>query len=72
MICIKNLLYRGVGVDQDFKEAVKWYRLAAEQDLADALTHNLSLYNTYVTETLSLVFIHELYILGYFEPPGGG
>ena len=32
-----NLLYRGVGVDQGFKEAVKWYRLAAEQDFAEDL-----------------------------------
>ena len=37
----------------------------------DALTHNLSLYKTYVTEALSTVTIHELYILGYFEQAGG-
>jgi TPR repeat protein len=30
----------GQGVEQDFKEAVKWYRLAADQGLANA-QHNL-------------------------------
>jgi hypothetical protein len=33
---IGYIYQRGLGVAQDFKEAMKWYRLAAEQDLADA------------------------------------
>jgi hypothetical protein len=30
---------KGQGVPQDYKEAVKWYRLAAEQGYADAQTN---------------------------------
>ena len=32
-----DMMYRqGQGVPQDYKEAVKWYRLSAEQGVADA------------------------------------
>jgi len=36
------MYHNGQGVPQDYKEAVKWYRLAAEQGLARA-QHNLAL-----------------------------
>ena len=31
--------YEGKGIEQDFKEAVKWYRMAAEQGDAAAQFH---------------------------------
>ena len=37
-----NKFYYGQGVPQDYKEAVKWYRLSAEQGLAQA-QNNLGL-----------------------------
>ena len=33
---IGHMYYNGEGVPQDYKEAVKWYRLAAERGFADA------------------------------------
>ena len=35
---------RGYGVPQDYKEAVYWYRLAAEQGLAEAQTNLGAMY----------------------------
>lgn len=31
-----NVYYRGEGVQKDYMQALKWYRMAADQDLADA------------------------------------
>jgi TPR repeat protein len=38
------MYYQGRGVPQDYTEAVKWYRLAAEQGYADAQYNLVAMY----------------------------
>src|SRR6185437_8150189 len=54
----------GRGVPLDFAEAEKWYRMAAEQGYAPALTNLGVLYYNGQGEKRDLVLAHEYFLLG--------
>ena len=53
----------GLGVDQDYLEAAKWYKKAAEQGLADAQYNLASLYHDGRGVTPDFILAHMWYNL---------
>lgn len=60
---------KGQGVVQDYKEAVKWYRLSAEQGLADAQYNLGGLYEKGLGVVQSRVIAYALYNLSVAADP---
>jgi len=51
-----DIYYKGQGVVQDYKEAARWYRLAAEQGDVKAQVNLANMY--YIGEGVPMDFIH--------------
>jgi hypothetical protein len=67
MVWVRCTIYHGYGVPQDFKEALKWYRLAATRRNLDAQLNVGSMY--YEGEGVAEDLAHSFMWLTDFSHP---